>query len=85
MRRSPAWSDAVAAGFETVTLSSEDLKRLLEGEVRLYCTRCRDTTWHTRVCSRPPYKPVKATYIARARTKTFRCQECGAVTKLKQL
>jgi len=69
--------------FETVEMSSADLDRLLAGEVRLYCLRCRDTAWHTRICSKPPHRSVKATYMRRARTKTFRCQECGAVSKLK--
>jgi len=70
--------------FETVVMAGEDLDRLLAGEVRLFCVRCHATTWHTRVCSKPPHRPVKATYIARARTKTFRCQDCGTVSKLKK-
>jgi len=65
-------------------MSSEDLDRLFSGEVRLYCTRCHATTWHTRVRPRPPHKPVKATYIPRARPKTFRCQDCGTISKLKR-
>jgi len=71
-------------GFETVVMSFGHFDRLLAGEVRLYCVRCRATTWHTRVCSRPPHKPVSAKYIQRARMKTFRCQECGAISKLKK-
>jgi len=70
--------------FETVVMASEDLDRLLAGEARLYCLRCHDTTWHTRVRSRPPHKLVKATYIPRARSKTFRCQDCGTISKLKR-
>jgi len=83
MRKVEAWVQD-SCRFETVVMASEHLDRLLAGEVRLYCLRCHATTWHTRVCSQPPHKPASAKYIHRARTKTYRCQECGAISKLKE-